>query len=260
MADSFSQTALGKAEFAAKPGKLTTGLKTLLGLIGDKTTLDDLKRKLPQVPVEKLTPALNKLVADGFLTRHIEAPPAPLDNDLDFTRFISRPVKEPTLQKRLEAEATIASIKVSLKTAGFHVNIINRPASRVAPHAGGDKHTILLIDADDSNAIVMTRGLLLAKFDTRTAGTREEIVKELNKKPPADAIFMDIALPGISGLELLGRMRQHPVYKTTPIVVTAVTQERDDVVAALSYGASGYMSKPFRPEDLVASAKAVLGL
>jgi two-component system chemotaxis sensor kinase CheA len=260
MADSFSQTAKGKAEFAAKPGKLTTGLKTLLGMVGDKISFDDLRRRLPQVPVEKLTPALNKLVADGYLARHVEAPPVPADNDLDFTRFISRPIKEPTLQKRQEAEATIASIKVSLKGAGFHVNIINRPASRIAPHAGGDKHTILLIDADDNNALIMTRALLLAKFDTRTAGKREEIIKELNKKPPADAIVMDVALPDVGGLELLGRLREHPTYRETPIIVAARPQDRDDVVSALSYGASGYMSKPHSPDALVQGVKAVLGL
>ena len=39
--DSFSQTAKGKGEFAAKPGTLTTGLKTLLGMIGDKATIAD---------------------------------------------------------------------------------------------------------------------------------------------------------------------------------------------------------------------------
>ena len=259
MADSFSQTLKGRAEVAVKPGNLSTGLKTLLQLVGEKATLDDLKRKLPQVPEEKLAPALNKLVADGYLVRQAGPPTAP-DNDLDFTRFISRPVKEPTLQKRQEAEATIASIKVSLKTAGFHVNIINRPASRIAPHAGGDKHTVLLIDGDDGNALIMTRALLLAKFDTRTAGKREEIIKELNKKPPADAIVMDVALPDVGGLELLGRLREHPTYKTTPILITAATKERDEVVSALSYGATGYMSKPFRPEALVQGVKALLGL
>ena len=146
------------------------------------------------------------------------------------------------------------------KKAGYHVNIINRAAKRVAPNAGGDKHTILLIDADDANALVMARALLLAKFDTRAAGKRDEIIGELNKKPAADAIAMDVALPDVGGLELLGRLRDHPTYKTVPIIVMTATTERDDVVAALAYGASGYMSKPFKPEALLDSVRAVLGL
>ena len=261
MADSYSQTAKGKAEFAAKPGALTPGLKTLLGMIGDKTTIADLKVKLPQVPMDKLMPALDKLVADGYLQRNAAPVPATggSDNDLDFTRFINRPVKEPTLQQKRNAEATIAGIRPS-KKAGYHVNIINRPPKRIAPNAGGDKHTILLIDADDANAMVMTRALLLAKFDTRAAGKREEIIAELNKKPPVDAIAIDVALPDVGGLELLGRLRDHPTYKTVPIIVMTTTTGRDDVVAALSYGATGYMSKPFKPEALLESIRAVLGL
>lgn len=259
MADSFNQTAKGKAEFAAKPGKLSTGLKTLLGMVGDKSTLADLKIKLPQVPADKITAALDRLVTDGYLQR--SSPPAPgaSDNDLDFTRFISRPVKEPTLQQKRKAEATLAGIRSSQK-AGFHVSIINRPDERVKPNAGGDKHTILIIDADDGNSLVMARALLLAKFDTRAAGKQEEIVAELNKKPPADAIAMDVALPEVGGLELLGRLREHPTYKSVPIIVMTHTTARDDVVAALAYGASGYMSKPFKPEALVDSVRAVLGL
>jgi two-component system chemotaxis response regulator CheY len=259
--DSFSQTAKGKAEFAAKPGTLSTGLKTLLGLVGDKATIADLKIKLPQVPVDRLTPALDKLVADGYLQRNVAAVRAATggDNDLDFTRFINRPVKEPTLQQKRNAEATMAGVRPS-KKAGYHVSIINRPAKRIAPNAGGDKHTVLLIDADDANALVMARALLLAKFDTRAAGKREEIIAELNKKPPPDAIAMDVALADLGGLELLGRLRAHPSFKTTPIIITTVTAGRDDVVAALAYGATGYMSKPFKPEQLLESVKAVLGL
>lgn len=262
MPDSFSHTAKGKAELAAKPGKLSTGLKTLLGMVGDKATLSYLEIKLPQVPAEKISAAIERLVADGYLQRNVEAAPAPKpagDNDLDFTRFINRPVKEPTLQQKQQAEATMAGVRSS-KKAGYHVSIINRSAKRIPPAAGGDKHTVLLIDADDANSLVMARALLLAKFDTRVAGKRDEIVAELNKRPPADVITMDVALPDVGGLELLGRLREHPTYKTVPIIVTTATNGRDDVVAALAYGASGYMSKPFKPEALLDGVRAVLGM
>ena len=261
MSDTFSPTTKGKTELAAKPGKLTTGLKTLLGMIGEKATQSYLEIKLPQVPAGKIAAALDHLVKDGYLQRAAaSAPAAPAsDNDLDFTRFISRPVKEPTLQQKRQAEATMAGIRSS-KKAGYHVSIINRTAKRIAPNAGGDKYTVLLVDADDANALVVARTLLLAKFDTRAAGKREEIIAELNKKPPADVIAMDVALPDVGGLELLGRLREHPTYKTVPIIIMTATTGRDDVVAALAYGASGYMSKPFKPEALLDGVRAVLGL
>jgi len=45
-----------------------------------------------------------------------------------------------------------------------------------------------------------------------------------------------------------------------PIIVMTAKVEHDDIVAALAYGASGYMTKPIKPEALVESIQAVLGL
>ena len=260
MSDSFSQTPKGKAEFAAKPGTLKPGLKTLLGMVGDKATIADFKVKLPQVPEDKLIAALDRLVADGYVQR-VAAPSERMHSEtsLDFTRFINRPVKEPTLSQKRNAEATIASIRAS-KKAGYQVNILNRPPKRLAPHAGDDKYTVLIIDSDEASALLVTRALLLAKFDTRTAAKREEIVAQLNKQPPPDAVAIDIALPDIGGMELLGRLRQHPTYKAVPVVVMTAKVEHDIVVAALAYGANGFLTKPFKPDAVVESVKAVLGL
>lgn len=260
MTDTYNQTAKGKAEFAAMPGKVSTGLKTLLGMVGDKATIADLKTKLPQVPVVKLTAALDKLIADGYLQRASSpASAAAADNDLDFTRFINRPVKEPSLQQKRNAEATLAGYRPSRKKAGFYVDIVNRPDTRILPSAG-DMYTVLIIDGDEANALVMARALLLAKFDTRSATKGEEIIAELNKKPPPDVIAMDVALPDVIGLELLGRIREHPTFMSVPIIVMAANVKHDDVVAALAYGASGYMTKPFKPEALLENVKAALGI
>jgi CheY-like chemotaxis protein len=252
-------TAMGKAEVAAKPGKLPTGLKTLLGLV-ENSTVAQLQAKLPQVPLDKLKAALDNLYIDGYINFDAAtAAPAPPIAGLDFAQFINRPVKEPTIQKMRQAEATLSGIRAS-KKAGYHVNIINRSAQRVLPHAGGNKHTVLIIDADQANALVVTRALLLAKFEILAAVTQGEIVAQLNKQPPADAIAMDTDLPDVGGLELLGRLREHPIYKSVPIIVMTAKVAHDDVVAALAFGASGYMTKPFKPEALVESIKAVLGL
>ena len=283
----YVKTAAGKAEFAAKPGKLPAGMKTLLGLV-DNSTVADLRKKLPQVAVDKLTDALDRLFADGYIeialgvtapapaaaaapaapgapaapaTAAPAAPAAsaPADAKLDFANFIKRPVKEPTIQKLREAEATLSGIRAS-KKAGYFAHIINRASKRVASKAGGDKYTVLVIDADQANAMVVTRALLLAKFETRAAALQNEIIEQLNKQPPADVIAMDMVLPETIGLELLGRLRDHPTFKVVPIVVMTAKVEHDDVVAALAYGANGFLTKPLKPEALVEAIKAVLGL
>jgi CheY-like chemotaxis protein len=278
MADAiaYTKSAKGKAEMAQTPGKLPPGLKTLLGLI-DNSTATQLRGKLPQVEPDKLNAALDRLFADGYIeiagdAAPAPAPPAPAptapaapaaapkpDAPLDFAAFMNRPVKVPTIQQLKQAEATLSGLQ-GKKKAGYYVHIINRSARRVAPLAGGDKHTVLVIDADQSNALMVTRALLLAKFETRAAARQDEIVAQLNRQPPADVIAMELALPDVIGLELLGRLREHPVYKSVPIIVMTAKTEHDDIVAALAYGASGYMTKPFKPEALVDGVQAVLGL
>lgn len=278
----YIKTAKGVIEAAAKPGDLSAGLKQLLVMI-DQSTIDDLQAKLPKVPLDKLNAALDRLFVDGYIeigaaaaatpaARAVpEPPPAPVkappaakapasDDELDFTRFINRPVKEPTIQQRQQAELTLSGIRPSKKKAGYHVSIINRAAKRIPPHAGGENYTVLVIDADEGNALLMTRALLLAKFDTRAAAKQEEIIAQLNLQPPPDVIAMDVVLPDVVGLELLGRLREHPTYKLVPVIVMTAKVEHHDVVAALAYGASGFMTKPFKPEALLDSVKAVLGL
>jgi len=258
----YVKTAKGTAEVADTPGKLPPGLKTLLGLV-DHSTVAQLRAKLPQVAPDKLDAALDRLFSDGYIeiaSAAAAAAPAKPDAPLDFANFINRPVKVPTIQQIQQAETTLSGLTASKRRAGYYVHIINRSAKRVASLAGGDKYTVLVIDADQANALVVTRALLLAKFEIRAAARQEEIVEQLNKQPPADVIAMDMVLPDTIGLELLGRLREHPVYKSVPIIVMTAKTEHDDVVAALAYGASGYMTKPFKPEALVDSVQAVLGL
>ncbi len=251
----YTQTAKGRDEFAANPGKLGPNLKFLLGMIDGKSTVEDLQRKLSKIAPDKLNAALEKLAADGYIESSRPAKPG---DDMDFSSFIGRPVKEPTLQQKRQAEQqTIAGMR-TLKSAGYFVNILSRPAKRIEPRAG-DKYSVLILDGDQANALVLARTLLLAQIDVRSAARKDEILAELNKPPP-DVIVMDVVLPELVGLELLARLREHPNFKSVPIIIVTAQAGHDDVVAALVYGTSSYMTKPCKPEALLVSVKAVLGL
>ena len=231
----------------------------MLGLI-DNSTVEQLQGKLPQVPPDKLKPALDKLFIDGYINfGAAAAAPAPPIAGPDFAQFINRPVKEPTIQKCGRRRRRCRESGPRRRPAITFTSSTGPPsACRRTPAA--NKHTVLIIDADQDNSLVVARALLLAKFETRAAVRQDEIVAALNQQPPADVIAMDMVLPDVIGLELLGRLREHPTYKSVPIIVMTAKVEHDDIVAALAYGASGYMTKPFKPEALVDSVQAVLGL
>lgn len=73
-----------------------------------------------------------------------------------------------------------------------------------------------------------------------------------------DLIISDVNMPGINGVDLTRRLRQLPQYKTTPILI--VTTESDAKVRneAKAAGATGWIVKPFKPEQLLEIVGRVL--
>ena len=251
----YAQTAKGREELHAMPGNLGPNLKALLGMFDGQSTVEDLQKKLDKVPLDKLLMALEALVKDGYI--EAAGPPAGAD-DLDFASFMSRPTPMPTEAQRQQAEqATLTSMR-TLKQAGYFVNIVSRSGSRIRPRSG-DKYSILIIDGDQANALVLARTLMLQQFNVRSASHEAEIMGELGKPPP-DLILMDVVLPDMVGIELLAKLREHPVFKSVPVIVVTAQAQHDDVVAALVYGANGYMTKPVQAEALLDSVKSVLGI
>lgn len=259
-------TAKGKSEVAAKPGQLKPGMKGLLAAVGNKASAATLREKFPKAG--DIAAALAQLAGDGYIEtlpaepakavvgKAPAAKAAAAGKSLD--NLFSKPPKEPTLQRLKQAEQTMSG-KRRLK-AGYQVSIINRPGKPVAPRGGGNKHVILVIDGHEAEALEAARGLMQGGFDVRGAGTKAEIVEALGKKPFPDLIFMDVELPDAVGLDLIGKLHEHPELKTTPIIVVSARAERDDIVAALAYGASGYLNKPVKPDVLLRHTRDALGL
>jgi two-component system KDP operon response regulator KdpE len=67
-------------------------------------------------------------------------------------------------------------------------------------------------------------------------------------------VILDIGLPGIDGLEVLARIRQH---SDVPVVMLSARDGEDDIVRALELGADDYVTKPFRYLELMARIRAV---
>jgi two-component system, OmpR family, response regulator BaeR len=75
------------------------------------------------------------------------------------------------------------------------------------------------------------------------------------KKSPPDLILLDIMLPGMDGLEVCRGVRK---FSQVPILMITARVEEIDCVLGLELGADDYISKPFRPREVVARVKAVL--
>ncbi len=70
-----------------------------------------------------------------------------------------------------------------------------------------------------------------------------------------DLVILDVMLPGTSGLEILGRVRQS---SQVPVLMLTARGEESDRITGLELGADDYLAKPFNPRELSARIKAVL--
>ncbi len=252
----YRTTAKGLAEIAAKPGLLKPGMKGLLAAVGERASAEDLRVKFPRAG--DIGVALAQLSFDGFVEpAPAVAPKAGIKVD-DLENFLSERPKEPTIQQLQHAESTLSGAR-HLK-AGYQISILNRPGKPIAPRGGGSKHVLLIIDSHEAEALAAARGLMQGGFDIRGAASRAEIAAALGKHPLPDLIIMDVDLQDAVGLDVLGKLHEHHEFKDTPIIVVTARAERDDIVAALAYGASGYLNKPVKPDTLLRYARDALGL
>ena len=72
-----------------------------------------------------------------------------------------------------------------------------------------------------------------------------------------DAVVLDIMMPGMNGLDVLKTARQNDVR--LPIIILSAKGSESDIVKGLELGANDYLSKPFRPAELIIRVKKLLG-
>ena len=72
---------------------------------------------------------------------------------------------------------------------------------------------------------------------------------------PYEVIVLDIMMPGMSGLEVLAKIRENNMK--TPVLMLTAKAELEDKVAGLDAGADDYLAKPFATSELIARVKAL---
>lgn len=118
-----------------------------------------------------------------------------------------------------------------------------------------DKPKVLIIEDEEKIARVLELELSYEGYEVKTALNGLEGFR-LFQSETWDVILLDVMLPGISGIELLRRIRS--AQTTVSVIMLTAKDSVEDKVSGLDLGANDYMTKPFQIEELLARIRVCL--
>ncbi|WP_386083622.1 response regulator transcription factor [Vreelandella sp. F11] len=112
---------------------------------------------------------------------------------------------------------------------------------------------------DDEPNIVLSLEFLMeqAGFEVVTAEDGEQALARVNESQP-DLLLLDISLPGMSGFDVLERLRSEAATAQLPIIMLTAHGRDVEREKGMALGADDYITKPFSTQSLVEKVKALL--
>lgn len=125
-----------------------------------------------------------------------------------------------------------------------------------------NKHPIVIVDDDEDDRFIFREGFLQAgcqkEFLQFSTGVKlmEYLSTTVRSELPS-IILLDLNLPGVSGLEILQKIKQTPDWKHIPVIVLTTSSFPNDREACYMNGASCFISKPDAYEDVLKIANGI---
>ena len=114
---------------------------------------------------------------------------------------------------------------------------------------------LLVVEDEERIAAFLLKGLRAHGYTVEWAKTGWEAL-QLGFEPDIALMILDLRLPDLDGLEVLGNLRERGA--TVPVLVLSARARVDDRVRGLDLGADDYLAKPFAFEELLARVRARL--
>lgn len=118
--------------------------------------------------------------------------------------------------------------------------------------------TILVVDDQRINIEIMM-GLLGDKYDIIVA-LNAQAALEILQKEDIDLILLDIVMPGMNGFELCRAIKKDEKTKGIPVIFLTTRTDEQGIEDAYDIGGSDYISKPFKPKELLSRVNRELKL
>lgn len=118
--------------------------------------------------------------------------------------------------------------------------------------------TIMTVDDSTSVRQMVSFTLKGAGYDVVEASDGKEAVSKLNGSA-LHMVITDLNMPNLDGIGLIRAIRANPSYKFIPVIMLTTESQASKKEEGKSAGATGWIVKPFKPEQLLAVVKKVLG-
>ena len=117
-----------------------------------------------------------------------------------------------------------------------------------------------IMTVDDSASVrqMVVFTLKEAGYEVIEATDGKDALSKLNGNP-FHMIITDLNMPNLDGIGLIKGVRAHPAYKFIPVIMLTTESQESRKQEGKQAGATGWIVKPFKPEQLVAVIKKVLG-
>ncbi|MFN5540236.1 MAG: PleD family two-component system response regulator [Candidatus Melainabacteria bacterium] len=117
--------------------------------------------------------------------------------------------------------------------------------------------TILLADDEPSLRLLVKATLAAKKYTVIEAANGHDALN-LAKQVNPDAILLDVMMPFLTGFQVCAELRKDPKTAKMPIIILTAKGGDDDKDMAKSVGANHFLTKPFRPSELLQAVEIVL--
>lgn len=120
----------------------------------------------------------------------------------------------------------------------------------MTPTPGTRQPTILVVENEVSNRLLIERVLSTRGYRCISASNGREALSILDSKS-VDLILTDLSMPVLDGYRTTQLIRERPALANVPIVVVTAYALNDEGEAALKIGCTEYLTKPFKPRQLL---------
>lgn len=118
-----------------------------------------------------------------------------------------------------------------------------------------------ILTIDDSRTIRMIIQRAFRAHDclfSEAVNGEEGLAAAAREKP--DLIILDITMPVMDGITMLGKLRLDPELKAIPVIMLTAESSRENVARVVDLGVNDYLAKPFKEDQLIEKASRIVAL